>query len=123
MRAGLRRGACAMAMAVVTGIAAPAAAHALLERATPAAGSTVRHPTAVVLSFSEELEPAFCRLQVDDARGHRVDRGDIHVSATDTAVLEVTLPALPAGTYHVSWRVVSIDTHVTEGAFTFEVRP
>ena len=30
---------------------------------------------------------------------------------------------LPAGTYAVRWRVLSVDTHVTEGDFTFQVKP
>ncbi len=32
-------------------------------------------------------------------------------------------PPLPAGVYRVTWRVVSRDTHTTEGDFTFEVAP
>jgi methionine-rich copper-binding protein CopC len=38
-------------------------------------------------------------------------------------VLEMSLPSLPPGRYHVSWRVVSVDTHVTEGAYAFDVLP
>jgi copper resistance protein C len=33
------------------------------------------------------------------------------------------LRALPAGQYNVRWRVISVDTHKTEGSFGFEVRP
>jgi methionine-rich copper-binding protein CopC len=35
----------------------------------------------------------------------------------------VPLKALRPGTYRVSWHAVSIDTHRTEGAFTFTVKP
>jgi hypothetical protein len=33
------------------------------------------------------------------------------------------LDALPAGAYRVHWHVVSVDTHMTEGDFSFTVRP
>jgi methionine-rich copper-binding protein CopC len=31
------------------------------------------------------------------------------------------LPSLGAGTYKVVWLVVSVDTHVTNGNFTFRI--
>lgn len=112
------------AMLVVLGAAPAAAAHALLERATPAAGSTVHQsPREVVLEFSESIEPAFSTVRVDDAKGARVDDGRAHVDAAHASILEVSLPTLAPGRYHVSWRVVSVDTHVTEGSFAFDVRP
>jgi hypothetical protein len=36
-------------------------------------------------------------------------------------VLQVPLKPLGPGTYRVKWRVLSVDTHVTEGDFTFRV--
>jgi methionine-rich copper-binding protein CopC len=38
-------------------------------------------------------------------------------------MLRVSLPALPAGRYTVAWRVLSVDSHVTEGTFSFRVAP
>ena len=38
-------------------------------------------------------------------------------------MLRVTLAPLAPGTYRVVWRVLSVDTHVTEGDFTFTVVP
>nr|WP_280113455.1 copper resistance protein CopC [Methylobacterium nodulans] len=32
-------------------------------------------------------------------------------------------PRLPPGIYRVTWHVVSVDTHRTQGSFTFEIRP
>jgi methionine-rich copper-binding protein CopC len=37
--------------------------------------------------------------------------------------LEVSLPTLKPGKYKVSWRVMSVDTHVTNGTFAFEIVP
>ena len=36
-------------------------------------------------------------------------------------LLQVPLKPLRPGTYRVKWRVLSVDTHVTEGDFTFRV--
>jgi methionine-rich copper-binding protein CopC len=35
----------------------------------------------------------------------------------------VSVPPLAAGTYKVLWRVLSVDGHLTEGEFTFQVAP
>ena len=32
-------------------------------------------------------------------------------------------PGLAAGAYKVEWRVVSLDSHVTQGDFDFTIRP
>ena len=101
-----------------------ASAHAFLDSAIPAVGSTVHGaPAQIALHFSEELEPAFSTLSVEDANGKRVDKGDVRVDSTNASILEVSLGTLPPGRYRVTWRVVSIDTHVTQGAFTFDVLP
>jgi copper resistance protein C len=103
--------------------AAPAArAHAFLDHASPAVGSTVRQPPAAIsIWFTQELEPAFSTLSITDQRGQRVDGGDAQVDARDQTLLRASLKPLPPGTYKVSWHVVSVDTHTTEGTFTFRV--
>jgi methionine-rich copper-binding protein CopC len=105
-------------------VAASAFAHAFLDHAIPAVGSTVHAPPHEVrVWFSQALEPAFSKLQALDAQGKVVDAGDGHVDASDRTLIAATLTVLAPGTYRVVWRVVSIDTHVTEGDFTFEVAP
>jgi len=104
--------------------AAPAGAHAFLDHATPAVGSTVHgSPPRVELWFTQELEPAFSTVRVLDQGNHRQDKGDAQVTPGDTARLQVSLPQLAPGRYRVEWRVLSVDTHVTEGDFTFVVAP
>ncbi len=56
------------------------------------------------------------------ASGEEVDKRDVHLDHSDSACLIVSLPKLETGTYKVVWRVVSVDTHVTEGNFSFHVR-
>ena len=100
-------------------VATAAHAHAFLDHAEPRVGSTV--PTApkdVVLTFSQNVEAAFSSIEVSDAKGARVDLGKPVVSAT---TMRVNLKPLPPGTYHVRWRVMSVDTHSTEGNFSFQV--
>jgi len=52
-----------------------------------------------------------------------VDKADSQVDSSDRTLLRVSLPPLAAGTYKVIWRVLSVDTHVTEGDFTFRLAP
>jgi len=96
-----------------------AAAHAFLDEADPRVGSSVRTaPTELVLRFTQDLEPAFSTVTVADASGQRVDAGKPSFSGN---LIRVPLRALGAGRYRVTWRVLSVDTHSTEGAFSFGV--
>ncbi len=99
-------------------------AHAFLDRASPAVGSTVHTPpTEVRIQYSEELEPTYSRAHVEDASGTTVSKGDAHVDPTERSVLIVPLGALKPGRYKVIWKVLSVDTHVTNGTFNFTVAP
>ena len=105
-------------------VAVDTGAHAVLERAEPRPASKVRTmPGEVKLWFTENLEPAFSTIRVLDAQGQRVERDDARVDAVNSALLRVTLLPLEAGPYRVVWRVVSVDTHVSQGQFTFAFVP
>ena len=100
--------------------ASRAQAHAFLDHADPRVGSTLHAPPSrVKVWMTEDLEPAFSKLEVFDAKGAEVDRKDVHV---DGATMTVSLPALPPGTYQAVWKVVATDTHHTSGTFRFTVR-
>ena len=97
-------------------------AHAFLKDADPGVGSTIQtSPSEVRIRFTENIEPAVSSIQVFDASGKEVDKRDLHLDRSDHALLHVSLPRLGAGIYKVVWRVVSVDTHVTNGNFTFRV--
>jgi copper resistance protein C len=97
-------------------------AHAFLKAAEPAVGGTVQtSPMEVRIWFTENIEPAFSSIQVLDAAGKEVDKRDVHLDRSNHALLHVSLPPLESGIYKVVWRVVSVDTHVTNGNFTFRV--
>ena len=102
--------------------ATSAGAHAFLDRAEPRVGGKVHAPPArVTLWFTERLEPAYSRVKVVDDAGRQVDKADGAVDPSDPRVLRASLPPLAPGTYKVIWRVLSVDTHVTEGDFIFSV--
>ena len=99
-------------------------AHAFLDHAAPAVGSAIRgSPAQVRLWFTQELEPAFSTVKVLDRSGTQVDKQDKQVDRANPALLQVSLPELAPGKYRVVWRALSVDTHVTEGDFTFDVVP
>ena len=101
-----------------------ALAHAQLRQADPPVGGTVHSsPAQVELIFSEAVEPRFSAVTVQDAAGAPIDRHDLHVASGDARHLAVSLGVLPPGTYKVVWHATSVDTHKTEGAFTFTVAP
>jgi methionine-rich copper-binding protein CopC len=102
----------------------PVAAHAALVRAMPAAGSSVHEsPAWLKLWFSERLEPAVSSIEVFDGASKRIDSGDLKGDSADSKLLQVSLPRLAPGRYKVAWRVVSVDTHVAKGEYTFDIKP
>jgi methionine-rich copper-binding protein CopC len=94
-------------------------AHASLDRAEPRVGNKVATaPREVTLWFTQKLEPAFSTISVTDSAGQRVDSGKTRVSGNQ---MSVPLRAGGAGTYRVNWHVLSVDSHSTDGSFTFQV--
>lgn len=104
--------------------ASPAFAHAHLRSATPAVDSTVQTaPTQVAITYSEGVEPKFSTIEVQDATGKRVDKQDPHITPGDNKILSVSVPSLAPGAYKVIWHATAVDTHKTEGNFTFTIKP
>ena len=58
-----------------------------------------------------------------DANGAVDADGKAALGAANRNELRVALKALGPGTYKVIWRVLSVDTHRTNGNFTFRVGP
>ena len=119
-----RRLSAGLVLSLLLAAASGAGAHAFLDRAEPRVGGKVHGPPArVKLWFTERLEPAYSWVKVVDDAGRQVDKADGSVDAADPRVLRASLPPLAPGTYKVIWRVLSVDSHVTEGDFTFRVAP
>ena len=117
----------AAVLALILGVAlvAPgtASAHALLQSADPAAGSTVATPpAAVTLTFGEAPDPRLSSVRVRDTGGQDVAAGPAQAVPGRPDQLRVSLKPLPDGVYSVSWRTVSaVDSHVAAGTFAFGV--
>ena len=113
----------ALAALLVLLLPADGWSHAYLVRSAPAARTTVgRAPERIQLWFNERLEPAYSRVSVWSRDGKQVDTGDVEVAASEPTRLSVGVPALPAGTYTVKFRVLSVDGHVVEAEYAFTVR-
>ena len=67
------------------------------------------------------MDAAFDPLKVYDAQGKRMDEHNARIDSSDARDLLVDLKKLPEGSYRVEWRVTSIDGHVIEDAYAFNV--
>ena len=109
----------AVSILLVSGM--PVLAHAMLDHASPRVGNTVASaPKEVVLWFTQKLEPAFSSVEVRNEQGLSMNAGKATVVG-DRTQLRVPVKPLPPGTYRVIWRVLSVDTHRTQGDFSFRV--
>ncbi|MCU1603855.1 MAG: copC [Modestobacter sp.] len=102
------------------GTARPASAHATVVTTTPADGARLdAAPAEVSVEFDEDVSLGAGYARVLGADGHRVDTG---APAVRDGLLTVPLrEGLPEGSYVVTWRVVSADSHPVSGAFSFVV--
>ena len=121
MRTSIAKIAASLAFALAAGAAH---AHAQLERATPSVGGTVASAGEIRLKFSEGVEPRFSGVALTSESGEATPLGAPSVDPADNSVLIVKVgKALAAGVYTVNWRAVSVDTHKTQGSFSFTVKP
>ena len=98
-----------------------AGAHTALTNSDPAKDATLTAPpTAITLTFSEDLNPAFANVVLNSADGRnwisappRVDGPKLNAS------VRADLPG--NGVYTVAYRVVSADGHPVSGSFAFTV--
>ncbi len=94
-------------------------AHAVLLGSTPQADQVLdAAPQEIVLNFNENVGPIFVRVldlngaEAGSAGEWRVDGNDVHLPLGDT---------LPNGTYILTYRVISADTHPVGSTFVFAV--
>lgn len=113
-----------LALEILAVSAQPSVAHANLQRATPSEGSTVhRGPAEVALQFTQRLEPALSSASVLGENGENVAAIKPTINNADRRILQVPLKAGLSGKYRVIWRVLSVDSHISKGEFTFTVAP
>ncbi|WFE28453.1 copper resistance protein CopC [Solwaraspora sp. WMMD791] len=122
-----RHGAASLTVLLVSGLlvlaapAGPAAAHAVLVTADPVPGSVLgTAPRQIVLTFSEPVRPVTDRLQVLAPDGKRITDGTPRAEG-NTVVIPVRVPDRPLGTYLVSYRIISADSHPVGSGYTYSV--
>jgi copper transport protein len=100
--------------------ASPASAHAVLQRTTPPAGMVVAAaPVEVLLTFSESVSLVPGKTRVIGPDGAQANRGDPVVRGNVVSIPMRT--DAPRGTYLVSYRVISADSHPIGGGYTYSV--
>ncbi|MBM7081301.1 copper resistance CopC/CopD family protein [Micromonospora humidisoli] len=119
-RLGAAAGLLVTLVALLLAPAGPASAHAVLSSSSPVASSVVPSaPSEVVLTFSESVRKVPDKVRVIAPDGSRADRGEPRFEGS---VVTIGVdPAGPQGTYLVSYRVISADSHPVSGAFTYSV--
>jgi copper transport protein len=112
----------ALVGALIVAGASPAFAHATLLTTEPQPGGRFdRSPPAISLRFSEPVEVALGGIRLFDGKSDRIDIGAPRHPDGDGNRVQSSLPKLDDGTYVVTWRVTSADSHPIQGAFTFQV--
>ncbi|MEV4756414.1 copper resistance protein CopC [Micromonospora sp. NPDC049559] len=101
--------------------APPAGAHAAVVASTPPSGAVLgSSPEAVTVTFSEPVSAVPGRVRVIAPDGERIDRGEETVRGT-TLRIPLRRADRPLGTYLVSYRLISADSHPVAGGYSFSV--
>ena len=75
----------------------------------------------MTLEFSEAVSVSLGGVRVFDSSGTRVDRGNSLTGETASDVVVGLEDGLADGTYVVTWRVISADSHPIHGGFVFSI--
>ena len=111
----------AAGIAIAMSIAGVASAHSFPESQTPSAGQKLASaPAEVTINFDAPIEKLFAKLEVTGADGRDEAAGAPQIS-DDGRHMSVKVASLKPGDYTVKWAVVGIDTHHTQGSYTFSI--
>ena len=119
----MRRLRVAVSCLAVAALVLPAGAwaHATVKQTIPGFAKRVqRSPAFVELRFDQSVKALPNAITVYTSKG-KVVSGPAR-GGTDRRIVKAPVQYLPRGGYTVRWRVVSADSHVVSGVFTFGVR-
>jgi copper resistance protein C len=96
--------------------------HALLQHSNPPVGGSVSgSPSSIQLEFTQGVEARYSHVSITGPGGEVQVSSPTNGGAKSTLVVRLG-KGLKPGSYHVHWSVLSVDTHKTQGSFSFEVR-
>ena len=101
---------------------APAFAHSHPVTMLPAKDATVEAPTEVSVIFSEDLEPKFSSMKLEDRTGAVVSKAASAVDPANAKHMTLALPRLAPGVYTVDWVTTALDGHRLAGKYKFTVK-
>jgi copper resistance protein C len=112
----------ALVACAALGAPAPARAHAVLVDSSPRDGAVLEAaPDEATLRFNSRIEKQLTRVGLEDAAGHALTVDRVERAGEPPDVLTVRLPALAAGSYRLTYRVLAVDGHATPGQVRFTV--
>ena len=102
-------------------LAGVASAHADVAEVSPGPAAVLdSSPKSVRIAFTEGVDVRLGGIFVYDSNGDRVPEGPLRQPAPDRLVLPID-GELADGSYIVTWRAVSEDSHPIQGTWTFHV--
>ncbi|WP_229742456.1 copper resistance CopC/CopD family protein [Gordonia jinhuaensis] len=100
-----------------------ASAHATLVSSSPVDGARLdESPSQIRLTFDEAVGINPSAVRVISSSGQRVDDRSPRLIDGGTTVVLGVAPNLATGSYSITWRVISGDTHLVTGSVVFGVR-
>ncbi|MDQ2941142.1 MAG: copper resistance protein CopC [Chloroflexota bacterium] len=107
----------------VAAVPVAVSAHSDLAKSDPADGANLQTaPSQVVLTFTEELDPAGSSFTVTDGAGAQVGTGTVDLNVAARNIMRGDVSITKPGTYRVSWTSLSLDGDQLQGTVTFGYR-
>jgi len=98
-------------------------AHASLVKSDPPRRASLSvPPKQIQLWFNEKIEASYASVTVLDAKKNPITDKNPEVVADDPKSVVLSLPQIETGSYTVKYRVMSVDGHVIESSFDFNVK-
>lgn len=118
------------AAAALALFSATAEAHPRLLSSTPAANAVIAKPNRIELRFSEKLVAKFSGVEIvmtgmPGMKSHppmKISGLTTKVGRDGKTLIVTAKTPLGAGSYTLTWHVVSADTHRIQGSFAFKVK-
>lgn len=106
-------------MAALLGLSVTLSAHMKLDKAQPAADSSVTALKTITISFSEAPDLKVSKVELVGPAGPMKLTG-LHVMAK--SLMATVDGTAPVGAYKVSWQAAGDDGHVQKGEYSFTVK-